>query len=246
MQIRKSAGILICLLLTFICRFPNDVAAEHTRDSQVSNSNAFNIKKNFDLRARFSYAREKFDLYGKKHTLPNYGMRLEMLRGFQISDIPNLRTGISVSYLQIGKIHSFTADVNPGPGITNKTCEMTAMLTGTMVMVKSSYDFNIGKTRLSIENGFGIGYFYQRNDWKFKNTDGTDFDGDMERAESAKPVLDIGINIDILRRERSNLSLSLNRLVLPVLIEIDKGATTYGPYKLEFIDEFGIIWRTFF
>lgn len=254
MQIQKIAGILICLLTTFMFYFPFSAGAEDIQTAPGPGANTFtmenNLRKHVDLRAMFSYSPSKFDIYGEEHKLPNYGFRFEITRGFEIPTVPNLKVGIGVSYLHVGWDHSFTADIDSDPGesqVDLRKWEMNVNITGTMVLARYGYNFSIAKVPVAIENGIGIGYFYQRNDWKFKQTDGTTDDkGDLERTESAKAVFELGIKVEILKREHTNLSLNVNRLSMPVLIDIADGGTSYGPYKTEYVDELGVIWQVLF
>ncbi len=232
---KKRISILICSLIFCAICFPLNAAAEEI------------TLKHLNIKSKFAYGSAKYDIYGKHHNIPNYGMRFEVLRGFKIPTMPGLEVGIGVSYLQMGNDTSFEVDTNSLPNVTTLgTCKMVTSLTGTILMARYSYNFAIGGLPVGIENGIGIGYFYQRNDWKIKALDGTDLDSDMERVESTKPVLDFGVKVNLLKRQHTSLDIGVNGLWLPVFMEISGTTIQDNIYKMEIIGELGLNWQVTF
>lgn len=251
----KKVVILKNLLLCFIIYFSlfyNVLAENEDIEQKINTPNHVitqKINKYFNLRLKFLYNNAKLDIHGKNYQFPNYGGRIELIYGIKIPTLPGLETGIGASFMNIGSDNTFEVDINPDKYITyNVPIEMTTFISGSLLQIRFNYNIDLGLMRIGIMNGFGIGFFYERNDWKLidPNDKTIDLDGDLERAETIKPVLDFGLKIDIPINKQNKIGLAFGGLTIPVLIDIASDTTSYGIYKFEFIKEVGINWQVFF
>jgi len=228
-QLKKIILITYFIFNTFL-----NLTAQENRSNDFLNY--------IQLKTKAIYVIAKWDVYQNIYEIPNYGAKIELYRGKKVPHFEILEVGLGISFLSIGGYNKFNVDIDSSKeGTYIVPCEMTTVLQSTIFMAKYSFNINLNLLHLALENGMGIAFTYERNDWKLKDPSDTsiDLDGDLERVTSIKPALDLGLKLSTPLKNNCTIGLNGGLLIFPVHIPVDR-LTSYGPYKFESILEAGL------
>ncbi|MBN1595807.1 hypothetical protein JW933_07770 [candidate division FCPU426 bacterium] len=147
------------------------------------------------------------------YTLSSSGLMLEIHS--EIDTAWNLDVGWAVGFILLPSAGSFTVNYE-GPPASTRNWEVTAVSTGTYLLAKYEYVWDLAPVEIGLENGIGLGYFinsatYEWEDAQDSNITGSGTDDEQHWA----PVLRVGLKAGVEVTEVSAIGLHLGLNLIP-------------------------------
>ncbi|MCK5218255.1 hypothetical protein KAR10_01960 [bacterium] len=149
-------------------------------------------------------------------SLSSKGVMLEINPGCNITTAPGLDIGMVVGFLLLNSEGSFNVTYE-GPPMYTRNWEVSAMSIASYIMVKYSYDFDLGVIKLGLENGLGLGYLINSVSAEWVDASDSDISGDTSTDENGwGPVVKAGLKIALPVTKVSSLGLNLGANLIPL------------------------------
>jgi len=193
-------------------------------------------KSELELNWKYLLGTGTYNYQDSDHSISANGVMLEINPGIKLIAAPGLDFGVAAGFLVLPVSVSF--DYYNESAARTEQWEATAISVGTFAMMKYSYDFNIDWLEIGVENGVGLGYIINYNEWQWKDPADADANGSgSDEQQGWTPMVDVGLKVNIPVSEISRLGLKLGGLLAPLQAGdyINVGTIMLGlNYQVEF------------